>query len=343
MPHNRQASIRYQAIDRCLQQRDKKWTAHTLAEACAEAVESITGAYILPSRSTIARDIRLMRRRPPIGYNAPIEWDAREGTYYYAERKFSIFNVPLSETDMRLLDRALDILRQFRHFSQAEGLELLATKLQHALKLRRRQARPIIALSHSPATPAHRWLDPLYRATEQEHCLKLEYRPFVEPPIKETVSPYLLKEYNSRWFLIGYSHGQHLVRTYALDRIQSAEEHLLQPFQRTPHFNPNTYFNDIIGVSLPEDKEPVEVLFRATPLRARYILTKPMHTSLRVCEETPGYTLFSLRLIPNTELEHLILSFGEEVQVLQPQWLAQRIERRLREAVRRYEASEHPG
>ena len=169
MAHNRHANIRYQAIDRCLQLRNEKWTAKTLAETCAEALESLTGEYRPPSRSTISRDIKLMRCAPPVGYNAPIEWDPQEGTYYYAEPNFSIRNVPLSENDMRALDSALDILRQFQHFSQAEGLELLATKLQHALKLRRRQAKPIIAFSHPPASPAHQWLDQIYHATEQEH------------------------------------------------------------------------------------------------------------------------------------------------------------------------------
>lgn len=336
MPHNRQATIRYQTIDRCLRDGSGKWTAKTLAAACAEAVENATGDYKAPSRSTLSRDIKLMRCPPPAGYSAPIEWDASEGSYYYADPKFSIFNVPLSEADMQVLDNALSILRQFRQFSQVEGLEALATRLQHALKLRRRQARPIIAFSHPPESPAHQWLDLLYHATEQEHCLKLEYEPFGEPLRKLTVSPYLLKEYNSRWFLIGYNHEQRLLRTYALDRIQAAERHLLQSFYRLPHFNANTYFNDIIGVSLPEGKEPETVLFRATPLRARYILTKPMHHSLEVREQTAAHTLFALRIIPNPELERLFLSFGEEVQVLQPQWLAGRMKERLKEAAKRY-------
>ena len=343
MAHNRQANIRYQAIDRCLQLRNEKWTAKTLAETCAEALESLTGEYRPPSRSTISRDIKLMRCAPPVGYNAPIEWDPQEGTYYYAEPNFSIRNVPLSENDMRALDSALDILRQFQHFSQAEGLELLATKLQHALKLRRRQAKPIIAFSHPPASPAHQWLDQIYHATEQEHCLKLAYKPFEEPLQEMTVSPYLLKEYNNRWFLIGYSHRQRQLRTYALDRIQSAERHLLQSFHRLPQFNAHTYFNDIIGVSLPEGKQPEDILLRATPLRAQYILTKPMHASLRVHESTPAYTLFSLRLISNPELERLLLSYGEEVQVLQPQWLAERIKDRLRKATRQYQERSNNG
>ena len=66
------------------------------------------------------------------------------------------------------------------------------------------------------------------------------------------------------------------------------------------------------------------------------LLTKPIHPSLRVVEETPDHTIFSLRLIPNFELETILLSLAGEAQVLQPAWLAQRIRERLEKALQEY-------
>ena len=38
MPVNRNALIRYRAIDQCLQNRFKKWTLDDLIEACSDAI-----------------------------------------------------------------------------------------------------------------------------------------------------------------------------------------------------------------------------------------------------------------------------------------------------------------
>ncbi len=132
-------------------------------------------------------------------------------------------------------------------------------------------------------------------------------------------------------------HGLERLHTFALDPIRQAEPHLLRPFFRTPEFDPDTYFNDIIGVTILEGQQLEDIRFRATPLRARYLLTKPVHASLQVAGEGEGFVDFSLRLIPSYELESWLLSFAEEIHLLQPRWLAERIGGRLREAAGRYE------
>jgi predicted DNA-binding transcriptional regulator YafY len=74
----------------------------------------------------------------------------------------------------------------------------------------------------------------------------------------------------------------------------------------------------------------------ATPLQARYIHTKPIHPSQEIVEENAQYTLFSLQLIPNYELESRILSFGEHVKALTPKEPQIRIVERLEAARKRY-------
>ena len=338
MPTNRHAAVRYQVIDRCLRQRNVKWTATLLAEACAEAIAELDGDATTPSRSSIGRDIRTMRLPRPLGYEAPIVWDARAGTYYYSEQGYSITEGPMREEDLRALNGALAILREFRYFGQVQGLEEITARLQYGLKASAgRQGSPVIMFSQPPETPAYRWLDFLYQAIEEEHCLLLRYQPFSEEPFQATVSPYLLKEYNNRWFLIAYHHGHKRLHTFALDRIQQASRQSLHPYYHTPHFDPATYFNDIVGVTILEGRQMEVVSFRATPLRARYLATKPVHSSQKVVSEQPDHVIFSLQLIPNFELESLLLSFAEEIRVLEPQWLAARLKKRLEQAARGYD------
>jgi predicted DNA-binding transcriptional regulator YafY len=45
-----------------------------------------------------------------------------------------------------------------------------------------------------------------------------------------------------------------------------------------------------------------------------------------------------INVIPNYELESLILSFGERVQVLAPEWLAAKISERIKKATLLYQS-----
>lgn len=118
-----------------------------------------------------------------------------------------------------------------------------------------------------------------------------------------------------------------LPATFALDRILDIREEGLVYFCDA-HFDPDTYFRDIIGVSIPEDGVVAEVHLKFNAQQAKYIYTKPLHPSQRVVEETAEYTAFAFRLIPNYELESLILSFGERVEVLRPERLREKVRER---------------
>lgn len=329
--------IRYQVIDRCLRHRTRCWTAADLAEACAEALTEQGFDIPPPSRSTISRDLKTMRSAPPLGYDAPIEWDASINTFYYRDPEFSISGSPLREDDLQALADALSILRQFQYFEhQVNELENITTRVEQGLRLERRQGPPVLYFTQPDYPPAGRWLYLLYRACVHRYCLRLQYQPFQEDGFAAVVSPYLLKEYNNRWFLIAYRHDLRQLRTFALDRIQAADHYLLDNFYQMPAFNSETYFRDVIGVSVYTDRSVERIRFRTPHLRARYLRTKAVHHSLRVIREHSEYVEFELRVIPNFELENWILSFAEEIRILQPQWLADKIRSRHEQAAAAY-------
>jgi predicted DNA-binding transcriptional regulator YafY len=95
------------------------------------------------------------------------------------------------------------------------------------------------------------------------------------------------------------------------------------------------YFGDIIGVSKPEkaDLEKIELLF--TPSLAPYIVTKPIHSS-QIDKQVEDGLIVKIEVIPNYELEQLILSFGEGVKVLKPQSLVNRLNLRIESMLNNY-------
>lgn len=330
MPANLHALIRYRIIDQCLRRKGKLWTWQSLAEACGDALrEFIDSDLPNPSRRTIFQDIETMKSGK-LGYEAPILFDRKKGSYRYTDPYFSISNTPLTPDDITELHHALVILKQFSGFKHMEGVENIITKLAHTLNLKGGKTKDIIQFDHPIDAPGQKWLDTIYRMAQHEQTIDLHYQPFVfDSPMLTVVSPYLLKEYNNRWFLIGYDHTDKRIYNFALDRIVSLQA-ASEKFFRSADFNPQSYFKDIIGVSIPDDRQIHEVVLEVSVEQAKYVLTKPLHPSQKVVKETPAYTVFSFSLMLNYELESLILSFGERARVLAPGILKAKIWERIK-------------
>jgi predicted DNA-binding transcriptional regulator YafY len=320
--------IRYKVIDKCLQQKGKQWNSKTLAEACGNALrEKVNYDLANPSIRTIQGDIAVMRS-DKLNYSAPIVWDPKRQTYYYEDSDYSISKFPLTDDDLEELRQSLHLLSQFKSFKDLGGLEQVVRKLELMIKKDSINRPPIILFETNTQAVGRGWIDPLYNFILDKKCIHILYKPFdFEEPYRRIISPYLIKEYNNRWFLIGYDHEESKVRTYGLDRIIELEHYLLKPFYETPAFHPEYYFKHIIGVSIPDGSKPEEVEILVTPEQANYIITKPLHPSQK--RSHSNNLLFSYRLIINYELESLLLSFGEKVTVLAPQSLKEKVARRV--------------
>ena len=70
---------------------------------------------------------------------------------------------------------------------------------------------------------------------------------------------------------------------------------------------------------------------------APYILSKPIHKSQSVVEEhEDGSVIVSIKVIPNYELEQLLLSFGERIKILSPDSLRNNILARIKKNIENY-------
>ena len=93
------------------------------------------------------------------------------------------------------------------------------------------------------------------------------------------------------------------------------------------------YFEGIIGVTRNTGKAPEEIKLKFSVSSAPYVATKPLHLSQKITWLEKGELEVRITVIPNYELESVILSFGENVRVIEPTWLSERINERLKEAV----------
>ena len=114
----------------------------------------------------------------------------------------------------------------------------------------------------------------------------------------------------------------------ALDRITTVGE-IPKKYIPNETIDFNEYFEDIVGVTLSNDGKIQNIVLQVNNELFPYIKTKPIHGSQKLKERGPKHTLISLDLIPNYELESIILSYGEGMQVLKPLSLRDKIKTRI--------------
>lgn len=326
MPTNRATLIRIKTIDQCLQRRNRRWTLDDLIEACSDALSELEGRDTNVSRRTIQADIQLMRS-DKLGYNAPIVVKDKK-YYHYDDPDYSISKIPLSEQDISTLNGAVDILRHFQIFPQLSPAVEVINKLQEHIAVAVNQSVPAIDLERNERYVGMSLLNELYEAVRNQEPLLIYYQSFkAAQPKKMVVSPYLLKEYRNRWFLLGTNgHNTGFLSILPVDRMRSVQHDESLTFVSNPKFDAATFFDDVIGVTKSLGEKSSKVVLHFDADQAPYVLTKPLHRSQKLLKvHKDGSAIVSVQVVLNLELEREILGFAEHVEVLSPRRLRHNI------------------
>ncbi len=338
MPLNRATLIRISTIDRCLQNRYRRWTINDLIDACTDALAEYEGRSNPVSRRTFQNDLALMRSNR-LGYNAPIV--VRDNRYYeYDDPDFSITHLPLNDEGLDALNSALDILRQLQGFPQLASSIDTISKLNEQISRHTGNSAPAMDMENVPDYRGARFIGAIYDAVRKQQTIAIEYQSFKAKQAETlTVFPYLLKEYRNRWFLIceKTSNRSPQVNIFALDRILSVAVERTIPFKKCIDFDPAHYFDDTIGVTRLLGDKPRRVVVKIDRQQAPYVESKPFHKSQKVEQRfRDGSIQISLKVVLNNELERLILGYGGHAEVIAPPEFRQRIAESTARAAARY-------
>ncbi len=336
MPANRNALIRYKTIDKCLQNRFRRWTLNDLIDACSDALYEYEGIDKGVSKRSVQADIQVMRS-DKLGYNAPII--VVEKKYYtYEDPDYSITNIPLTQQDLLHLSDTVNFLKQFQGFSHFQELDGMVQKLEDHIHSQKTNQQPVIDFEKNENLKGLEYLDVLYQAIVKKQVLEIMYQSFKAKKANPiTFHPYLLKEYNNRWFLLGVKGAKKAILTIALDRIHAVDYLTKVRFISNDQFDPKTFYKDIVGVTVNQGLrvETIELFIYNTA--APYVLTKPIHHSQTLIQKQTDGVVIQLRVKQNFELEREIMGFGENMFVIKPKRLRERIKKRLNQTLRNYE------
>jgi predicted DNA-binding transcriptional regulator YafY len=273
-----------------------------------------------------------MRSLPPRGFNAPIV--VKEGYYSYEDPDFSIDNTPLNETDIETINNAITLLSQFSKLPIYEELAVVKEKLSGEALQYHKHTKVIDFEQREVKGSEH--LAPLFKAINGKKSITLVYQSFKAiKPTKSVVYPYLLKQYNHRWYLVGLSKLYNKISVYSLDRIVSFEPST-ETYVLNTLLEPDTYFTNIIGITIPGEEELQMITLLFNNEQKPYILTKPIHRSQQVLTDDQNGLKITVRLIPNYEFYSLVLGFGENVEIIEPVKIRNLIKARLMAAGNKY-------
>ena len=354
MPLNKNAIIRYMYLDQLLSDRYNKYTARDLLKKVNERLEldgypTIGGdrsdydRYILSGKRVIQLDIQAMQDSPfnmeidssELLYGAPV--------YRYVDQTRTLFSKPLSDEEKRLLQEVLNTLGQFSGLDSFEWLHDLQEKLNDRRSFGRGKfdrdiqvPRKIISFSSNEYLEGKDYLGTLFALISNRKVVDVDYEPFGESVRRIRLYPYLLKQYNDRWYLIGtplateeFPYRKDFYVNLPLDRMKS-----MTAVDGVEYIDCEEYFeeryDDIIGITWRKEEELTEIILAVKNSYTGYIDTKPLHGSqarLPIDRQSElhekygafeDYTFYTLNLKPNRELCNTIYRNGDNIILVSP-------------------------
>ena len=339
MPTNKNALIRYKYLDKLLSDYHHFYDIHDLTEKVNDMLYE--DGFSEVTQRCIEKDLNTLEYAP---FSAPIERFTKNGKrcIAYSKRSFSIFTKELSDEEAILLREVLNTIGQF------DGLDNFKWLDDFKIGLGLEERRQIISFSNNPYLQNSNLLGTLFDQISNKVVIRLSYHTFSDETVRSIdFHPYLLKQYNDRWFLLGAADSDQKILNFALDRIDKVEPLPEKKYMECPD---NIYerFEDIVGVTLYEERKREHILCWVNDSSKGYVNTKPIHESYtpmkgdkdqKLHNQYPkleGGIFFSIDCIPNFELIRELCSFGGNLVVLSPESIKNEIVDRLKKHLESY-------
>lgn len=170
-------------------------------------------------------------------------------------------------------------------------------------------------------------LEAILDAMEDNHVVSFEYTKYFdnrkETPEPYEFCPYCVKQFERRWYVVGFCLTRDQMRTFSIDKIQKLEKSE-KTFEIPEDFDSEAYFKPFFGIITGIDDKRMgkinleHIEIKVEKDRAKYFLSLPLHHTQQVKERTKDYTIFTYDLYPTNDFYQALLHEAEHVEVLAP-------------------------
>ncbi len=282
------------------------------------------------SPATFKRDLEYLRDR----FGAPIVWDRKTRGYRFdrtedpaGERHHALPGLWFSASEIYALLTMRHLLAQLQPGLLEPHIQPLLTRLntllgrgEHAPETVERRVRILHAARRGVDS---RLFPEIAQALLQRRCLRIRHRNRGScQALEREVSPQRLVHYRDNWYLDSWCHLREALRSFAVDVIEAVT--VLD--QEACEVDDAELDQELAsGYGIFSGAEVQWALLRFSPERAHWVRAEQWHPEQRGHLDGDGY--FWLRLPFNDDRELLmdILRHGDQVEVMEPLALRERI------------------
>lgn len=313
MANSTHAHLRYNILDYCL--RNKSYSFDVLLKVLNEGIAEFYPGEGVATR-TLREDLKVFRDKEN-GFGAPLPEKIR--VLRYTDPNFSIAQRPLLEYEQYLIDAAQQLLTRFENHPKYNKLAEALIKFQDEEE-QENDASKILFYDHNEEYKGIKYLKPLYLAIRKKQSLQMKYKGFNDESTRVfEFHPHILKQYNRRWFVFGLNKTQEIKEwSIPLDERLIDFDILEDADYIESKTKWKSFFRTIVGVVRPKDAEIEKIVLRFYNGRESYFKTKPFQPDFEEFFEEDKQDQVWFEAIINKELVQQLLSYGQDLEVLEP-------------------------
>lgn len=245
--------------------------------------------------------------------------DTRCRRYYYKEKGFSIMDILTGGMSDSEYLHLVSALQKLKGTVNDETFEEVLFAIRSRVEADYKKGPIYVDYEDNRRLKGREYRPLFYRAAIEKQILHIHYRTFKGEELEYEFHPYLLKQYNERWFAFGWSKEYGPYTSIPLDRLEDAPSRKGTFAEDRPE-DYMEYFNKRVGVSNnlgAEQQHCIVLSFHNKEAWGRTI-TKPIHSSQKILVdyvEGKQIGMVQINVYPNIELLSRILALGEGVIV----------------------------
>lgn len=342
MPRTKNALERIRILDRLLSENVKRrYPVKELLDLYNEGlVQKGIGSV---TRRCLEKDLEWLKKN---GVKVCSCKDGKNTIHSYEHVDDCFFNQGMSSSEKKVLSAFL------KTFGKIQGLENFGFFENFNSSFETSDC-PAISFSMNPDIANSEWLPKLFEAIDGKKVLKIKIHKLDNPESSREceVCPYLLKQYNNRWFLICEDLQRKGLLQFSVEQIDEISIATNVEYKECSE-DLEEYFEDVVGISKPKGACAERILFWASDKAKMYLSGKPIHGSqkeLKDRKQLPDLrkkyrlpkdgTIFELNCLQNFELERELCSFFAGVVVLEPLSLRKKISEKIEQVCLLYKKS----
>ena len=168
------------------------------------------------------------------------------------------------------------------------------------------------------------------------------YNPWKDEEFDLILQPLCVRLFRQRWYVIALNHYPWLCkdgpRIYSLERIRALQVRD-ETFNMPKDWSAEEYFEGCYGVIRDHDYDKELVKLKVTAGQANYIRGLRLHESQKEVERNDIFSIFTMFIRPTFDFIQELFWQGEDVEVLEPQWLREEIAGKINRMWNKYRKS----